>query len=125
MDKKKILIVEDEKDMVYAVKLQLEAAGYEVIVANDGQEGLKKARAEKPNLVILDLMLPRMDGYQVCRMLKFDKTMNAIPIIMLTALGRREDKTWGKRVKADAYITKPFDAKDLLDEIKILLNDGE
>ena len=85
MPKKRILLIEDEADMVYALTLQLEAINCEVLSAADGQTGLDMARKEKPDLIILDLMLPKMDGYKICRMLKFDEKYKKIPIIMFTA----------------------------------------
>ena len=122
MNKKtKILLVEDEADMVYALTLQLEAINCEVLSAADGQTGLDMARKEKPDLIILDLMLPKMDGYKICRMLKFDEKYKKIPIIMFTARAQDKDKKLGQEVGADAYITKPFDSKDLLDKISALL----
>lgn len=121
MDKKRILLVDDEEDLVVTISMRLEANNYDVIPAYDGQEGLKKAREEKPDLIILDIMMPKLDGYQVCRMLKFDRTLNKIPIIMLTAMSQEEDKKTGMDVKADAYITKPFDSKVLIDKVKELL----
>ncbi|MEA3328783.1 MAG: response regulator [Candidatus Omnitrophota bacterium] len=117
----KILVVDDEQRLVEMLKTRLEANHYQVITAFDGQEALKKAREEKPDLMILDLMLPKLDGYQVCRLLKFDKTMDKTPIIMLTALGQRDDREWGKKVNADAYITKPFEAEELLECIRRLI----
>ncbi len=120
-DKKKILVIEDEKDMSYAVTLQLEAKGYEVITAFDGMEGLDKARMKKPDLIILDLMLPKLDGYKVCRMLKFDEKYKNIPIILFTARAQDSDKKTGREVMADAYITKPFKPAALLDKIQELL----
>ena len=120
-DKKKILLVEDEKDMAYAVTLQLEAKGYEVITASDGKEGLDMARTKKPDLIILDLMLPKIDGYKVCRMLKFDDKYMKIPIILFTSRAQGSDKKTGKEVGADAYITKPFEPNVLLDKIHELL----
>ena len=120
-DKKIILLVEDEEDMAYAVTLQLEAKGYEVIAASDGREGLDKARMKKPDLIILDLMLPKIDGYKVCRMLKFDDKYKNIPIILFTARAQDSDKKVGKEVGADAYITKPFEPSVLLDKIRELL----
>lgn len=120
-DKKKILLVEDEKDMAYAVTLQLEAKGYEVITASDGREGLDMARTKKPDLIILDLMLPKIDGYKVCRMLKFDDKYMKIPIILFTSRAQGSDKKTGKEVGADAYITKPFEPSVLLDKIYELL----
>ncbi len=121
MPKKRILLVEDEADMVYALTLQLEAINCEVLSAADGQIGLDMARKEKPDLIILDLMLPKMDGYKICRMLKFDEKYKKIPIIMFTARAQDKDKKLGQEVGADAYITKPFDSKDLLDKISALL----
>ena len=120
-DKKKILVIEDEKDMSYAVTLQLEAKGYEVITACDGIEGLDKARMKKPDLIILDLMLPKLDGYKVCRMLKFDEKYKKIPIILFTARAQDSDKKTAREVNADAYITKPFKPSELLDKILELL----
>ena len=121
MLKKRILLIEDEVDMVYALTLQLEAINCEVLSAADGQMGLDIARKEKPDLIILDLMLPKMDGYKICRMLKFDERYKQIPIIMFTARVQDQDKKLGQEVGADAYITKPFDSKALLDKISMLL----
>jgi len=119
--KKKILIIEDEKDIIVALRLRLEANGYEVIAAGDGAEGLNKARTEKPSLIILDIMLPKLDGYKIARMLKFDQNFGDIPIIMLTAKVQQSDIQRGKEAGADAYITKPFKAEELLEQIKQLL----
>ena len=121
MPKQRILVVDDEKDMVFAVKLQLEANHFEVLTASDGQDGLEKARREKPDLIILDLMLPKLDGYKVCRMLKFDEKYKHIAVILFTARAQKDDEKTGYEVGADAYITKPFEPKVLLDKIKTLL----
>lgn len=121
MEKKKILLVEDEKDLVETVSLRLEAAGYEIIPAYDGREGLEKAKREKPDLIILDLMLPKMDGYKVCGLLKADTRYNKIPIVMFTARAQESDKKMGQEVGADAYITKPFEPEALLEKINELL----
>ncbi|MDP8229657.1 MAG: response regulator [Candidatus Gorgyraea atricola] len=120
-DKKTILIVDDEDDLRSMLKFRLEAVNYEVSEAIDGQEGLNKARTENPDLIVLDLMLPRMDGYKVCRMLKFDEKHKHIPIIMFTARATDKDKKVGEEMGADAYITKPFEPKVLVDKIKELL----
>lgn len=119
---KKILLVDDEQDMIYAVRMRLEAEGYEVSVGTNGQEALNKIRIEKPDLIILDLMLPKIDGYKVCRMIKFDKKFAKIPIIICTARIQNEDIKLGFEVGADAYMTKPFDTAVLLNKIKELLN---
>ena len=121
MAKKKILLVDDERDLVETLRFRLEANDYEVTPAYDGQEGLNKAREVNPDLIILDLMLPKMDGYKVCRMLKFDEKYKKIPIIMFTARAQDSDKEMGKEVGADAYITKPFDPQSLLSKIQELL----
>ncbi|MBL7151281.1 MAG: response regulator [Candidatus Omnitrophica bacterium] len=122
-DKKRILLVDDEAQLVEMVKMRLEASGYEVLSAFDGQEALDKARKEKPDLIILDLMLPKIDGYKVCRMLKFDEKYKNIPIILFSARAQETDVKLGKEVGADAYITKPFDPPSLLEKIKELLQE--
>ncbi len=119
--KKKILLVDDEPDIVSVTVMRLEASGYEVITAEDGSSGYELAKSEKPDLIILDLMLPLMDGYQVCRLLKFDAQYKDIPIIMLTAKSQQEDKEWGEKVGADLYMTKPYEAKELLEKIRQLM----
>ena len=121
MPKKRILLIEDEVDMVYALTLQLEANNCEVLSATDGQTGFDMACNKNPDLIILDLMLPKIDGYKICRMLKFDEKYKKIPIIMFTARVQEQDKKLGQEVGADAYITKPFDSKALLDKISALL----
>ena len=118
---KKVLIVDDEKDLVDMLKLRIEAMGYEVYSAFDGQEGLAKAREIKPDLIVLDIMMPKMNGYEVCRFLKFDDEFKDIPIIMLTARGQEADKQLGEEVGADEYITKPFDSNELVEKIKSIL----
>ena len=123
MSQKRILIVDDEKDLVDMLKLRLEAAGYEILEAYDGQEGLEKAKDEKPDLILLDLMLPKMDGYQLCRILKFDEDYKHIPIIMLTARAQQQDKQQGTTCGADEYVTKPFEPKELLSVIQKHIKD--
>ena len=120
---KRILLIEDEKDMVYAITLELQANNYEVLTAYNGMEGLEKAKKEKPDLIILDLMLPKMDGYKVCGLLKADTRYNKIPIVMFSAKAQEEDMKLGKEVGADAYITKPFESQVLLGKIKELLGE--
>jgi len=119
--KPRILIVEDDPGMVEAVRLRLEANNYEVLIARDGGEGLEKARTEKPGLIILDIMLPKIDGLTVCRMLKFDELYKNIPIILFTARVQEDDVKRGKEVKADAYVAKPFKSEELLGKIAELL----
>ena len=114
---KKILIVDDEPDVASLLNLMLRSKGYETITAGDGQEALEKARHEKPDLIVLDIMLPRLDGYKVARMLKFDEKFSHIPIIMVTAKIQEKDKKMGAEMGADAYVTKPFDTAALLNKI--------
>jgi DNA-binding response OmpR family regulator len=123
MNKKRILLVEDEEDMVYAIKLELESHNFEVATAKDGLEGLEKARHDMPDLIILDIMLPKMYGYKVCRMLKFDAKYKHIPIIMLTSKVQKEDEKIGFEVGADAYITKPFEPQKLLAKMQELIKE--
>jgi len=119
---KKILITEDSPTILEILKSVLVEEGYEVIAASDGQQALNLAKTEKPDLMVLDLMLPKIDGYKVCRMLKFDEKYKDIPIIMLTARTNETDERLGKEVGADAYIKKPFQPEVVIDEIKKLLN---
>lgn len=118
---KRILIIDDEVELVGQLTLRLEAAGYEILVAYDGQDGVAKAQAERPDLIVLDCMMPKMDGYQVCRLLKFDAAYKQIPIIMLTARSLEKDQLLGAKVGVDAYVAKPFDTATLLATIQTLL----
>jgi two-component system alkaline phosphatase synthesis response regulator PhoP len=122
--KKKILVVEDEAELTGAIQIRLEQAGYEVLIAYDGQEALEKARTENPDLIVLDLMLPKIDGYKVCRLLKFDGKYKKIPVVMLTARAQEKDENLGYEVGADAFITKPFKYQVLLAKIAELLGDS-
>lgn len=112
--KKRILVVEDEPQIRMGLKMRLERSNYEVLEAEDGVAGLSLARSEKPDLIILDIMLPKMDGYQMARMLKFDEKFKSIPIIMLTARSQQTDRDTGQAVGADAYVTKPYKSEELL-----------
>jgi len=120
---KKILIAEDSPTILEIVKNILEQEGYSVITAIDGLEALAKAKKESPDLIILDLMLPKIDGYKVCGMLKFDKNFSRIPIIILTARAGEEDKKMASDVKADEYIVKPFESEVFLPKVKKLLKE--
>lgn len=121
MNGKKILIIEDEEVIASMLADRLKTQGFEVKVDSGGMSGLKTARIWKPDLIILDIMLPEMDGYKVSRLLKFDETYKHIPIIMLTARTQETDKQKGKEAGADAYITKPYEPDELLAKIKELL----
>jgi two-component system alkaline phosphatase synthesis response regulator PhoP len=117
----KILIVEDEANIRQLVKYNLEKDGYLVLEAADGLQGLKLAKAEKPELLLLDLMLPQMDGLEVCRNLKGNPATSALPIIMLTAKSEEIDKVIGLELGADDYMTKPFSPRELLARVKAVL----
>ncbi|MFH1753947.1 MAG: response regulator [Candidatus Omnitrophota bacterium] len=121
MAKKKILLVDDEPALLDMVKMRLEANDYEIITANDGEAGLELARKEKPDLIILDLMLPKMDGYKVCALLKRDTRYSSIPILMFTAKAQQEDMKMGEEAGANGYITKPFEPQALLGKIQEFL----
>jgi len=118
MSKKSILVVDDYPKVVDLIKMRLEYAGYKVDVAYDGQEGLAKARKIVPDLIILDVMLPKMNGYKVCRFLKFDKKYRHIPIIMLTSRAKQSDAEIGMKTGADEYLFKPYKPTKLLEIVK-------
>src|SRR4030042_6191153 len=125
MEKKKILLVDDDADFTEAVKLLLESRSYDVTVANDGKEGLKKVQTEEPNLIILDVMMAELDGYQVCAKLKADPKYRYIPILLLTAVGEAifttdYTKEMGMRTEADDYIPKPVEPEDLVQRVENL-----
>jgi two-component system alkaline phosphatase synthesis response regulator PhoP len=111
-----ILIIEDEPDMVLGLRDNFEYEGYGVVVAGDGEEGVKRALAERPDLILLDVMLPRLSGLDVCRRLRREGLET--PIIMLTARGQEMDKVIGLEVGADDYVTKPFSLKELLARVR-------
>ena len=121
MAKEKILIVDDEEHIIELLKFNLLNAGYDVFVANNGIDAVKIARAEKPNLLLLDLMLPGIDGFDVCKEIKRDAEMKKTSIIMLTAKGEELDKILGLELGADDYITKPFSVRELLARVKAVL----
>jgi len=125
MNQKRILVVDDEEDIVKTIKISLEIEGYEVIEALDGNEALDKARSENPDLIILDIMLPIIDGYEVARKLKYDDKYKHIPILMLTALTQKREQEMGLEAGADFYMTKPFDQDALNNKIKELLSKNQ
>lgn len=119
--KEKILIVEDEKDIVKMLEYNLKKENFRTNYAHDGEEGLEKAHREHPDLIILDLMLPGMDGLEVCKSLKSENKTSGIPIIMLTAKAQEADKVVGLELGADDYVTKPFSPRELLARVKAIL----
>ena len=116
--RRNILVVEDEKDIIEVLRYHLEKENYRVHVAQDGFVALEIASKVVPNLILLDLMLPRMDGIEVCKRVKADERLREIPIIMLTAKAEESDKVRGLELGADDYVTKPFSAKELIARIK-------
>jgi len=120
-EKKKILVVDDEKDILTLLSSRLEMSGFEVSTARDGFEAIEKIKTIKPDLVILDIMLPKMDGFQVARLFKFDLDYKDIPIIFLTAKASEEDKNMAKEVGGDYYFVKPFNFQEMLQKIKDIL----
>lgn len=121
-EKPRVLLVDDEPSIVKMVGKRLEVEGFQVAVAFDGQDGLAKARAESPDLIILDLMLPRLNGYEVCSMLKQDARYRKIPIVLFTAKTQEKDEKLGMECGADAFIRKPFKAPELMGKIRDLLS---
>jgi two-component system phosphate regulon response regulator PhoB len=117
----KILVVDDEPDAVELVEFNLKNAGFEVVTAADGEQALKKARAALPDLIVLDLMLPEVDGLEVCKLLRRDAATAGIPILMLTAKAAEIDRVLGLELGADDYVTKPFSPRELTLRIKGLL----
>ncbi len=117
MAKKRILVVDDYPQVVEVLKIRLESAGYEVLAAYDGQEALNVARREHPDLILLDVLLPKINGYKVARLLKFDKKFKEIPIIMLTSRAKQADAELGIEAGANEYIFKPYNPAKLMEMI--------
>lgn len=115
---KKILIVDDEQDIVESLQFVLEAAGFECYCAYNGEEGLNLARQILPDLIILDVMMPKINGYKICRLLKYDSKYKNIPILMVTARSQDEDKQIGEETGVDEYITKPFELDDIVKKVE-------
>lgn len=130
MGKKTILLVEDDIDFAEATKLILENRSYDVSVAHDGREGLEKAQTLNPDLIILDVMMPEMDGYEVCAKLKSDPKYRNIPILLLTAVGEAIPATkytleMGMKTEADDYISKPVEPVELVERVENLFRISE
>ena len=123
-NKAKVLVVDDSSTQRTMIKLFLEKQGFQVVTANDGVEGINKAYAELPNLIISDIIMPELNGYQLCRLLKNEEFTSHVPIILLTNLGQSQDKFWGIRAGADSYICKEADPKELLNQVNVLLNNN-
>ena len=124
MAKGRILVVDDEIYIVHILDFSLGIEGYEVLTALDGEQAVEKARAEKPDLIVLDIMMPKLDGYETCKRLKADPETKDVPVILLSAKGRNVDQKVGFEVGADDYITKPFSPRKLVERINAILGHG-
>ena len=122
MKKGKILVVDDEVNITQILEFSIGAEGFEVISAQNGEEAIEKARREQPDLIILDIMMPKIDGYEACRILKANPLTKNIPVVLLTAKGRDIDKRLGMEVGATDYIVKPFSPNRLVERIHQLLS---
>ncbi len=121
MNKGKILVVDDENYILHILDFSLGAEGYEVVTAEDGEEAVRKAKEQKPDLVVLDVMMPKMDGFEACRAIKGDPELGGTPVILLSAKARDVDQKQGYEAGADDYITKPFSPGRLVDRVHGLL----
>lgn len=118
---KKVLIADDEQNIVISLEFLMKREGYQVQVANDGEEAVRRIRAEPPDLVLLDVMMPKKSGFEVCQEIRSDPEMAGIRILMLTAKGRDTEVAKGLALGADAYMTKPFSTRELVDKVRSLL----
>lgn len=118
---KKVLIADDEQNIVISLDFLLRREGFEVLIAADGEEALAKIRSDRPDLVLLDVMMPKMNGFDVCQALRADPELASIRVLMLTAKGRDTEVTKGLGLGADAYMTKPFSTKELVVKVRALL----
>ena len=125
MAKGKILVVDDEIYIVHILDFSLGMEGYEVITALDGEQAVERAQAEKPDLIVLDIMMPKLDGYETCQILQGDPATRDIPVILLSAKGRNIDQKIGFEVGADDYITKPFSPRKLVERINGILGQND
>jgi two-component system response regulator RpaA len=120
-DRRRVLIVDDEPSIAKILRKQMEVAGFDVTVAVDGEQGLTMIREARPELVVLDVMLPKMNGHQVCAAVKQDPALKQTPILMLTAKAQRNDQDEAMKCGADAYLAKPFQLDELLGKVRGLL----
>jgi DNA-binding response OmpR family regulator len=113
----KVLVIDDEEYIQHILNFSFAAEGYEVLTASDGEEGVSKARDEKPDVIVMDIMMPKMDGYEACKKLKSDPETKDIPVILLTAKGREADRKLGSEAGADDYVVKPFSPGRLIERV--------
>jgi DNA-binding response OmpR family regulator len=114
----KVLVIDDEEYIQHILHFSFGAEGYEVLTASDGEEGVNKARSEKPDVIVMDIMMPKMDGYEACKKLKADPQTKDIPVILLTAKGRDTDRKLGSEAGADDYVVKPFSPGRLIERVE-------
>ena len=118
---KRILIADDEPNIVISLEFLMKREGFEVLIANDGEEAVRQIRSERPDLVLLDVMMPKKSGFEVCQEVKSDPGLAGVRILMLTAKGRDTEVAKGLALGADAYMTKPFSTKELVERVRSLL----
>ena len=118
---KKVLIADDEQNIVISLEFLMKREGFEVVVANDGEEAIRRIRADQPDLVLLDVMMPKKSGFEVCQEVKSDPALGGGRILMLTAKGRDTEVAKGLALGADAYMTKPFSTRELVDKVRSML----
>lgn len=118
---KKVLIADDEQNIVISIEFLMKREGFQVLIARDGEEALSKVMAERPDLILLDVMMPKKNGYEVCQSIKSDPALATTKVLMLTAKGRETEVAKGLAIGADAYMTKPFSTRELVAKAKELL----
>lgn len=118
---KKVLIADDEQNIVISIEFLMKREGFQVLIANDGDDALAKVQSERPDLVLLDVMMPKKNGYEVCQSIKGDPALASVKVLMLTAKGRDTEVAKGLAIGADAYMTKPFSTRDLVAKARALL----
>ncbi len=121
MARAKVLVADDEEYIQHILNFSFSAEGYQVITASDGEEAIAKAKCERPDVIVLDIMMPKMDGYEACKRLKSDPETRSIPIILLTAKGREADRRLGTEAGADGYVVKPFSPGRLIERVEGML----
>jgi len=123
MSAAKILVIDDEKDVLEVLRLVLSRSGYEVLASSSGMDGLAQAQADRPDLILLDIMMQRMDGWEVLRALKSDAETREIPVVILSARVEPKDKIRGLQEGAVDYVTKPFAVREILEKVSLILDD--
>jgi DNA-binding response OmpR family regulator len=123
--KRKILVVDDERYILHILDFSLGAEGYEVITAGDGEQAVERTKVDHPDLIVMDIMMPKMDGFEACKQIKSDPDTKDIPVIMLTAKGRDIDRKRGIDAGADEYLTKPFSPAKLIERVQTVLHISE